>query len=193
SVLPDGLHAMILMPDGARMWIQPAGSLVEGAADNLHAVYHDTDVLPSAGVCGVNEAWLAERQAPPGGDDAPLGGGGAGTGGCSQPLVAELACDADFEYFQDWGSVPGVENRINTVINVCNLQYESDVGITHEIVTIIVRTSEPDPYTTTSPGALLDQLQLEWTTNQAGVARDVVHLFTGKNLNGGVIGIAWTI
>ena len=78
-------------------------------------------------------------------------GGERGGGAC----IAELACDADFEYFSTWGSVANVEARINSVINAVNVQFERDVSITHAITTIIVRTAEPDPYTSSDAVTLL--------------------------------------
>ncbi|MGY8757528.1 MAG: zinc-dependent metalloprotease family protein, partial [Phycisphaerales bacterium] len=48
-----------------------------------------------------------------------------------------------------------------------------------------------DPYTATDAGTFLDQFRTEWNNNQGSVQRDVAHLFTGKNLSGGTIGIAW--
>ena len=185
SRLEDGLHAMITLPDGNRYWVQPIAPLVAGAPEHLHVVYHDEDVLPILGFCGTNDKRLADA------GEAPLGGGGSGADPCgANPLVAELGCDAGVEYFNDHGSVTAVQSRINLVINTVNNQYENDVDISHEITTIIVRTSEPDPYSSTSAGTLLNQLISEWTGNQAGITRDVVHLFTGKNLNGGTVGIA---
>jgi hypothetical protein len=65
------------------------------------------------------------------------------------------------------------------------------VGITHKITTIIVRTSASQPYTSTDPNTLLDQFRVQWTTNHGNVTRDIAHLFTGKELDGSVIGIAW--
>ena len=187
SRLEDGLHAMITLPDGDRYWVQPIAPLVAGAPEHLHVVYHDEDVLAVAGFCGTNDKLRADA------GEAPLGGGGSGGPCGANPLVAELACDADVEYFNDYGSVTAVQSRINLVINVVNNQYESQVDISHEITTIIVRTSEPDPYTSFNSGALLTEFHNEWVGPQAGIQRDLAHLFTGKNLNGSVIGQAWTI
>jgi hypothetical protein len=72
-----------------------------------------------------------------------------------------------------------------------NLQDESEVEITHEITTILVRASAYQPYTSTDYGTLLNQFRSEWSGNQAGFVRDVAHLFTGKELDGNIIGVAW--
>jgi hypothetical protein len=110
-------------------------------------------------------------------------------GGC----VAQIACDADYEYYLDYGaSTANVEARINAVINAMNAQYERDVDITHQVTSIIVRTSaQQDPYTSTDAVTLLNQVRNQWNANHAGIQRDVVQMFTGTNLNGSTIGIAW--
>lgn len=91
------------------------------------------------------------------------------------PVVAELAIDSDYEYYVNHGSdVYAVQARIESVINAMNVQYETEVGITHAITTIIVRTvDDPNLYASTSAGFLLNQFRLEWDANQAGTPRDV--------------------
>jgi hypothetical protein len=188
SLLDDGLHLTIVLPDGGRYWIQPIADLVPGAAANDHVIYHDDDVLPVEGTCGVTDKLIAEQAIFDVPADPMQGGGIAGTEFFS---CTEIGIDADVEFFNIFGTVDAVENRVSLVINTVNLQYESEVNITHIITAIIVRTSEPDPYSTTDPGGLLNQFTNEWNTNQGSIPRDVAHLFTGKNLAGSVIGIAW--
>ena len=74
-----------------------------------------------------------------------------------------------------------------------NLQYESEVGITHDLSYCLVRTSAAeDPYgSVTNSSSLLSQFGTWWNTNQQLIERDVAHLFTGKELDGSVIGIAY--
>ncbi|MHC4894324.1 MAG: M12 family metallo-peptidase, partial [Planctomycetota bacterium] len=96
-----------------------------------------------------------------------------------------------FEYFSDYGTVAATENRINSIIDTMNLQYENEVAITHQITTIIVRSSSNDPYSSFDAGNFLGQFRSHWINNQQSVQRDVAHLFTGKNLNGGTIGVAY--
>jgi len=70
--------------------------------------------------------------------------------------------------------------------------YERDVLLTYELTQVIIRTTlASNPYTTSDPSALLGQVQAEWNTNQQGVQRDVAHLWTGRNMFGSTIGIAF--
>ncbi len=190
STLDDGLHAMILHPQGDRHWIQPVAPHVEGAAENLHIVYRDDEVLPTDATCGVNDQWLADNQ----GGEPIGGGGGAGGPPCpvGDPVVAEIAFDADYEFFLAMGgTVTAVENRINTIINIVNTQYINDVGIGHAITTIIVRTTAADPYDSTTLDGLLFQFEDYWLANHGSIQRDMAELFTGRNLSGGFVGFAF--
>lgn len=182
SVLDEGLFAWVARPGGRAHWIEPIARHFPERDDlaGLHVVYADADVLATAGVCATaarhvaGEATAAPRVAA------------AGTG---EIVEAELACDADFDYFQDYGSTQAVEDRIHAVINQVNVQYERDVRITHRITTILVRTSQV--YTSSNANTLIMQFRNQWNANHGGIARDVAHLFTGKILQEDIIGIAF--
>jgi hypothetical protein len=185
SMLDDGLHVRIRMPDGRDVWIEPLLGRVAGASATQYIVYRGEDVLDQGRVCGTEA--LPDAMLHAGTVKVADGGTQAATG----LKVAQLACDADYEYLQDWGSVTAVENRIHSVINTVNLQYESDVGITHEITTILVRTSSSQPYTSTDASTLLNQFRSQWNASHGNITRDVAQLFTGKTIAGSTIGIAW--
>jgi len=184
SWLDEGLFARILMADGVEYWLEPIAAEVDGALPGHHVLYAGSDVLDHGKRCGSD--LLPDVGVSP----LPQSGGGQVYEGTAVQ-VAELACDADYEYFQDYGTVGATTNRIESVINTVNMQYEAEVGITHEITTIVVRTSSNDPYSSTDAGTLLNQFRNEWNSNQSGVQRDVAELFTGKEIQGGTIGIAW--
>ena len=185
SLLEDGLYARIFFDDEQEYWVEPLAKHLAEATPAQYVVYHRDDIIPNGGSCG------ADLLNHPPIDD---GGGFGERAACGSGVfcAAEMAVDADYQYYQDWGSVAAVENRVNTVINTVNAQYERDVDITHVVTTIIVRTSSgANPYTTNDPSALLDQFRNYWLSNHGGVSRDLAELFTGRNLTGSTIGIAW--
>ncbi len=183
SLQEDGLHAMMLLPDGTRQWLEPIGAQVAGAAANHYVLYHDDDV-PSSGATCATVPYLK------GSEEFPRQSGVVAAG---DPLfIAELAIDSDVEYFQDYGSVAAVEAQINNIINTMNLQYERDINVRHIITTIIVRPVEPDGYSGLDIGSLVSQFRDRWVDEMGGVQRDAAQLFTGKNPNGSAIGIAIT-
>ncbi|MCA9286111.1 MAG: hypothetical protein KDA22_12880, partial [Phycisphaerales bacterium] len=176
-----GLHGRVARANGDVLWIQPLRSIDRDAAPALHVVYRQSDIVVPPGLCPVE----APADAAP-----PPEGGVAGTGGLSS--VAQIAFDADYEYYlKNDASVAETEADITAVMSAVNEVYERDCGITHAITEIVVRTVEPDPYTSTNHNARLSQMKTEWNTNQSGVPRDVAHLMTGVNLDGSVIGAAY--
>lgn len=181
ALLEDGFHARLVTASGEDFWIQP---LPTGRGGE-HAFFAGSDVLcPKDGLCGLD------------GDAVPIApsAGEAGSSGASAVglQVAELGCDADFEYYQSYGSsTQQVMNRITSVIDTMNLQYETQTALTHQITAILVRTSPSQPYTSTNSSTLLSQFRNEWNANQTSIPHDVAQLFTGKNLSGSVIGIAY--
>lgn len=181
GMLDHGLYARIRMSSGDEYWLEPLAHKLPSAGMYDYALYHNDDILPSRGTCGGALPVFGEPVAtqPPG---PPSYG--------PVTYVCELACDSDVQYFNDWGSSNNVMNRIQAVINAMNVQYETEVDITHDVVHIIVRTTT-GPYTSSDPGTLLSQFRNHWIANQGGVHRDLAHLFTGKNLTGSVIGIAY--
>ena len=77
-----------------------------------------------------------------------------------------------------------VMNRVDTI-------YERDCDVTFQLTNIIIRNNPNDPYTTNDAGNLLGQFRSFWNANFNGTRKDLAHLFTGKNLQGGTIGVAF--
>ncbi len=183
-----GLYARIRFEETEEeFWVEQLSAKLDGFAPDLHVVYSSDAVISSLGQCGVTALPTIDKSHVHGGKE--FGGAPAcGVGLC----LAQLGCDADFQYFQQNGaSVGSVESKINTIINLMNVQYESEVDIRHDITAIVVRTGEPDPYNGGSINDLLSQLRSEWQGPLSGTPHDVAQLFTGTNLSGGVIGLAW--
>ncbi len=191
SVLDDGFHAAVRLADGTRWWIEAVGDRLPDVDADAHIIYRNEDILPVARFCGIATrpgTTFGERPdpVPPAEAASDAEGGSEGLVLC----VAELANDADFEYFQDYGSVQAVQDRVELVVNATNVQYETEVGITHVITATIVRTTSNDPYVNFDSFGLLCDFITEWTNNQGDIQRDVAHLWTGRDITGGVIGRA---
>ena len=184
SLLEDGLYARIRLGNGEEVWLEPIGDRVNGASDDLYAVYYTRDIIPSDGVCGAEDHMHVDDVL---GMLANYSTNTAQRGG-EIICTAQLGVDTDYEYYQDWGS--GTEGRIESVINSVNVQYEDEVQISHLITTIIVRSTSSDPYNSSDAEVMLSEFGNEWNNNQGSIPRDVAHMFTGKN-TGSTIGIAW--
>ncbi len=162
------------LSDDSVWGIQPVSDVQPTAAPALHIAYRTRDNVAPPRQCGV------QAVAPP--VPAPIGE--------DVIYVCELACEADYPFYQQNGSnVNSTQSDVTTIVNAMNVIYNRDVDIDLSITQIIVNSS-PDPYTTTSANTLLNQFGSRWNTTYSGVQRDVAHLFTGRNINGGTIGIA---
>lgn len=188
SVLDTGLMAMIVMPQGETFYVEPIGSRAANANPAAHVVYQSIDVVDGESNCGVVdpkdglrnivENQLDRKQQSPGPVASTL------------IQVAELAIDADFEFFELFGTEQATLDRIELVVGITNEQFETQVEITHALSTIIIRSAEPDPYTSLDAFELLGEFVTHWVNEQQAVERDVAHLFTGKDL-GNIGGIAF--
>lgn len=209
TVDASGVHARIILADDSEYWVEPieAGVAADGAN---HIVYATEDVLPTGDTC--IEKTVADATLPP-----TLPESTGSVAGDVPFWVAELAVDADFDYFAQFGDPALVAADIESIINLVNTQYERDVQIRHVITRIIVRTSEPNVYSldcvggqrdglpcsgsddcldgacplTVNADMLLNEFRNEWNDAHTDVPRDVAELFTGKDMDGSTIGIAW--
>lgn len=213
SLGANGLRATILLADQTRLLIEPVpGHVADG--ENDHIIYTSDAVVASGETCAVaHKLGETEEGSPP--EPDPEGAGTvSGTGVTS---VAEVAADADFEYFSNFGDAALVTADIENIINLTNMQYERDVQIRHVVTHIIVRTSEPNVYSRTcidgtsqgsscntpsdcpggtcpaeiDPDVLLNRFRDHWESSHSHIQRDVAQLFTGKNMTGSVIGVAF--
>jgi hypothetical protein len=193
AIGPRGLTALIQLPDGSRYSIEPTpaaavAETIQSLAATEHVVYNTADVAPTEATCGGAVGGPAPIDIPDHIDLTPEGGSPLTTD--TALFTAELACDADVELFEVMGSEDAVIADIENIVNNLNIQYIEQLALAHQITTIIVRTAEPDPYTTSSPGGLLNQFASHWNSAHSDIQRDVAHLFTDRNLSGSTIGIA---
>lgn len=110
--------------------------------------------------------------------------------------VVTISTDADPEWFGLYGTESNAV--IASIINAAEAIYSRQLGIRFRIVKQHVYT-DGSPYGTTDPGALLSRFtrnsenKYNLGENPAAFDQevDIKHLFTGKNFDGSVIGIAY--
>jgi hypothetical protein len=182
--LPQSVVALVvqnrqicgIVHDGTRLWgIQPLRQSDPTAPVARHLVYRASDNWNLQYHCGVANV-LTPPPGPPIGIDVFA--------------QTDLSIEIDFPQFQHFGNATAAQNDALAVVNGMDAIYRRDVGITFLVGTVLVRTTT-DPYSSTDPGTLLSQFQNWWNANQTGVLRDVAMLFTGRPINGAVIGIAY--
>ncbi|MHC5211306.1 MAG: M12 family metallo-peptidase [Planctomycetota bacterium] len=183
SLVDGELTATIHLAPGLPSWgVQPISSVDPTGPRGVHVVYDSGDLDALDVSCGTED--IETRMQP----ELP----GPGDGFTAGHKICEIGLDADFEFYTKNGSsVTQTQNDMENIINAVESIYDATAGIHYEITTMIVRTAEPDPYSSTSSGTLLNQFGSHWNSSQGSVQRDVAHLFTGKNLSGSTIGVAW--
>lgn len=168
----DGLlYLLVRRGNGSTHFIEPLWGRAEGAGEHDYLLYDNAAAAGPAGVCATASPMaafaLSDDGATPRGPDI---------------ACAELACDADFEFFSLYGSVPAVEERISLLTSITNLQFESQAGLRHVLTAVIVRATPTDPYWGSNSDSLLCQFITEWTNNQQAISYDVAKLFTGRDI-----------
>jgi hypothetical protein len=205
SIIDGALHAMIPV-DGDIIWVQPISDFIDGRSPNEHVVYRASELeTVKQHRCGLDDANLAlpdwmqglpndplESNAGTAGDGGGEGGGEGGVAGTS-PFIAKIAFDTDFEFFQKNGSsVANTVIDIENVMNNVSLVYDRDVNIGYEYTGFVVRSTASDPYNTSVMNDLLCEFRTKWNSlPESDIPRDIAQIFTGKSIQGSVIGLAW--
>ncbi|MFO0981662.1 MAG: M12 family metallo-peptidase [Planctomycetota bacterium] len=190
SVVAGSLHegqlTALVKLDGTTWTIHPLRDLERTADARWHVIFSEHDVVPGDWRCAQNDALAPAPRILP----SQMGGSVAGGTGNK---VCDIAFDADYEFYH-LKNQDSVENTLHDIENIMvgeDVVYERDVAITYEVTVILVRTADPDPYFSTDAGTMLGEFVNEWTSNQGAIRRDVAHLMTGKDLDGGIIGLAY--
>lgn len=215
SITEDGLFAIVDDPDHGRWITQPVSNHATGSEKiSLQVNYFEKDIIETPGICAVdtkhrnlfanqstdpinsafeNELNTNEKYSYSAGEDLSKRNDEL----CYR--VVDIAIDCDFEFFAANSvaqntmqqNVQRTIDDVEMVMNNVSATYEDTFGIRYNITEIIVRTNLQDPYTSFDANNLLIEHQNEWLTNQINISRDVVHLFTGKDIIGDTIGLAY--
>ncbi len=189
SLLEEGLSGLIALEDGESWFVRPLSGGPLALPRALHRVAQEVQEM-SNDCCAASDSLV-----PPGGvggftgafTTSQGGGSSSATGNCTK--LAEVAFDADYEfYLQNGSSVTQTVQNIESAMAEVAVPYMRDALVTYTITATIVRTS--GFYTSSDAFALLDEFRNEWNTNQAGIPRDMAHLISGKNL-GYILGLAY--
>jgi len=106
--------------------------------------------------------------------------------------IAEVATEADNEYVAALGGSTQANNSILNILNVVQGLYERDLNLRLSVVYQHTwDTSVSDPYEGTDPNTMLIQFRNHWNANFTAIHRDLTHLWTGRTMNGGIVGFAY--
>ncbi len=191
---PQSIVRLLILPDlvqgyvrTAEDWIfiDPVLKFAPHTKSTDVVIFREADIRPEAvGVCG---AGMLDEYAERLHSRSTIRTQSENTGEALKQ--AEIATDADFEYFQIFGG--NTNTQIQGIINQVDGIYQTDHSVTLTMTFQNVYTTSSDPYTSSNASTLLSQFRSFWNANHGGVNRDLAHLFTGRNVDGGIIGIAY--
>lgn len=171
------IHEQLVAPGvEGKVWVaQPINTVQPTAGPSVHIVFEAKDSAQLPYQCGTGPA-PPQNLPPPTGNDVIL--------------ECDIALEADIEFYQQNGSsVTATQNDITSVMNQIEFIYNRDCDIQYNITTILVTTTAV--YSSSDASTLLNQFRSRWNSVNASIARDTAHLFTGRSIIGGTIGIAF--
>ncbi len=190
----DTVEGMIIV-GGEKFFVESAARYSRQAAPGDFLFYRESDVV------GGDPAYCAV-QTLAGRVNSKLGGT-AEADDPGQPALpplspkrqADIATEADFEYYVASGSnSTAANNEILSIMNQVDGVYQTETGLTFKVVSQRVWTTAADPYDAAGLSGLLEQVRAVYAnTPPAGSeSRDLVHLWTGRDLDGFQTGLAYS-
>lgn len=171
-------------------FIDPLLKYAKGRPASEIVVFDEGDVRPeAAGLCGIGELSSTAARLHKVMPDRSAGGSVRLVTAAATYRRIDLATDADYEYYSLYGA--NVNSQIQGVVNQIDGIYKPELGLTVRIVYQSVWSTISDPYTFSDSAALLNQFRNYWNANRGDVGRDTAHLFTGRDMDGDIIGRAY--
>ncbi|MGE0684397.1 MAG: M12 family metallo-peptidase, partial [Candidatus Binatia bacterium] len=200
SLREDVIEGMI-WTQGEIYFLEPGTRFVTGANTTPPATImyrmSDTTSTWDLGSCALErssaefdlESHVSQRQ--PLSDYATLSSHLQEAAAAGQLKKLDIALIADYEYYQEHGanSAADMQNIINQIDGI----YQAELGLTLYVATTVVYTTPADPFSSTIDPVTLLQEFSSYKSQAASAIRgaDLAHLFTNRDLQGSVIGVAW--
>ncbi|HYK92409.1 MAG TPA: M12 family metallo-peptidase [Acidobacteriota bacterium] len=182
SIRPDAVEGIILTP---REWyfVEPMRNYSSSAALSDMVSYRASDIREGAiGSCGVS---LAERIFRAKDYYEPRVAAGTGIS------TADVATEADYEYVTALGGSTEANTSIMDVMNQVDGIYRSQLSLSLRVVYQHTWATASDPYSSTAPSTMLSEFRTYWGANFGSITYDLAHMWTGKDMDGATVGIAY--
>jgi hypothetical protein len=89
------------------------------------------------------------------------------------------------------GGAANANNEILNILNQVEGVYQTELSVSFEVVYQHTWDTSSDPYSSTSPSTTLQEFTDYWNMHFSAVNYDLAHLWTGKDMDGSTVGIAW--
>jgi hypothetical protein len=192
TVRDDLIEGMIFMDRGNYL-IEPKRKYESSAGSSEFILYKESDVIESAvGSCGATLDEKVRRAV----DEVSLKSAHPATiapqaiAGEPTSREIEIATEADYEYVNTLGSSENALSQIRGILNEVQYIADSELNLHYVIAYQHAWATPDDPYTSTNPNQLLTEFKNYWNANFTNVNRDVAHLWTGRDIDGDVVGAA---
>ncbi len=183
TIRENRVEGVILTP-GEWYFAEPLRNFVPSSDPSEMIVYRRSDIRQEAlGVCGATLAHRigeAHELVKP---QVLAAGSGIHT--------AEVATEADYEYVTALGGAQDANASILEILNQVDGVYQTQLSVSLSVIFQHAWSSPEDPYSVTSASSMLNEFRNYWNANFYGVAFDLAHMWTGKDLDGNTIGIAY--
>jgi hypothetical protein len=192
TIRDDLLEGIVITP-GEWYLIEPMRHYDPSSRRTEMVVYRASDIEPdSFGTCatGLHEKigrvqdLVAPQMLEAGGSFsvAELGG---------SISVADVATEADYEFVSAFDGPASANNAILEIMNQVDGIYRTQLSISLRVVYQHAWVTSSDPYTSTAPSAMLNEFRTHWAENFYSLPFDLAHMWTGKDMDGSTIGIAY--
>ncbi|HVF44141.1 MAG TPA: zinc-dependent metalloprotease family protein [Pyrinomonadaceae bacterium] len=197
-VLDETEFQGVIVTPGETYFVEPAADFSDAAARGDFVFYAASAVKPSAGggECGTLAERVGAEAAKHGGATASAKGGATDDAFAPKPET-DVATESDFEFTQTFSAsaspADAANNDILNVIAAVDAIYDAQLGVKLRVVFQRAWTTNADPYTLTAASPALSEFRDAYNANPpAGLPpHDLVHMFTGKDMDGSTIGIAF--
>ena len=182
----------VILGENYHYMIRSANDYTQNRADRRLIVYHSWDIIADENYSHfIHDAIRDALHAPKEDLEEWMEQNNVLNSPNNCGLILRVATDADFEFFQQTrnGSTlsANTNNYIRSVINAVGAIYQAQIPNLRVAISFqhVYTSGSNQPYTTSNAIHLLEnQFRHHWRTasNRINVVRNVVHLFTGKNL-----------
>lgn len=188
-VVSNGMPSGLLW-DGQEMFAieAPGDSVVHS---DVPVIYRLADAQIAAGSMTCGSASIATTGSVA--VDGLLGELGSISQGPGAIVEIEMGVVGDFEFTNSKGSDAAAAMAITTRLNNVDGIFSQQLGVQIRVTTIETFSTSGDPFTDTAEASdLLDELSNYRSITPAQNSNGLTHLYTGKDLNGSTVGIAWS-